>query len=91
MTSVSEGQEKNIKVVVFRPFENNHSSKEVTTDRSSGSRNWEKGVRKVKKKCCILSSLSPAAWGHLRDWRLNYPAAPAARRIRRTRGEDERS
>ncbi|CAJ1067769.1 Hypothetical predicted protein [Xyrichtys novacula] len=45
----------------------------------------------VKKERCILGARSPAAWGHLRDWRLNYPAAPAARWIRRTRGEDERS
>jgi len=52
----------------------------------------EKGSPKeVKKKGCILGSLSPAAWGHLGDGGLNYPAAPAVPRIRRTRGEDKRS
>lgn len=55
-------------------------------------RNGEKrfGV-KVKMKFCILISLSPGAQGHLRDHRVNYPEAPAAHRIRRTRGEDEKS
>lgn len=41
---------------------------------------------KVKKSCCILSSCSPAVWGHLRDWRRNYPAASAARKIRLDKG-----
>lgn len=78
--------------MVFRPFELNPGNKELTTGSSSGPGSREKGSqREVKKKCRILGSLSPAAWGHLRDWRPNYPAAPAARRIRRTRGEDERS
>lgn len=88
-----EGREKNKKkFMVFRPFEHNLGNKELTAGGGGGPGNREKGShRKVKKKCCILGSLSPAAWGHLRDWRLNYPAAPAARRIRRTRGEDERS
>lgn len=79
-------------MMAFRPSEHNSGNKEPTTGSSIGPRNGEKGSqREVKKKCCILGSLSPAAWGHLRDWRLNYPAAPAARRIRRTRGEDEGS
>lgn len=83
---------KKKKFMVFRPFEHNPDNKELTTGSSSGPGSREKGSqREVKKKCCILGSLSPAAWGHLRDSRLNYPAAPAARRIRRTRGEDERS
>lgn len=87
-----EGQEKNTKFMVFRPFELNPSNKEITAGSSGGSGSREKGSQKeVKKKCCVLGSLSLAAWGHLRDWRLNYPAAPAARRIRRTRGEDKRS
>lgn len=80
MTSISkdwvEGHEKMKKVMVFRPFEHNHGNKEVTTGSSSGPGNTEKGSqREVKKKCCILGSLSPAAWGHLRDWRLNYPSS----------------
>ncbi len=78
--------------MVFRPFEHNPANKELTAGSSAGPESREKEVReRLKKKCRILGSLSPAAWGHLGDWRLNYPAAPAARRIRRTRGEDERS
>lgn len=52
----------------------------------------KKRVRKRLKRTVVSSApAAPAAWGHLRDWRLNYPEASAARKIRRTRGEDEAS
>ena len=86
------GQEKRKRSWYLDHFSSNSSNKELTTGSRGGPSKSEKESQKeVKKMCCILSSLSPAAWGHLTDKRLNYPPALAARRIRRTRGEDERS
>lgn len=74
---------------MFRPFEQRAVNKDQTTVRSHGRGKRERErQREVKTKCFILGSLSPAAWGHLRDRRLNYPPALDARRIRQTRGED---